>query len=555
MGAAGTSATAMFVDGQYLIGPSVSGRRATVAANHEEAHGLIRRSTPYGILLSQMHAAAARDPDVASAAHELSSRARTSEEVFATFSSINSAIWAGYRDAESTELGEFSEYRYYYNLGVGLTAGIDVRWLRNVFLEGAVRFCWSSIEIADFLRDDRTHADVAQLSTLAFPDSRFKRLCTEWTPACAAAWVQTIEARFPYVVALRNLSFAELFDPLHQFKSQLDTQSTIWMDPELQLGQLQTARATTWAVQSEGLVGFVADRLADRYAGTPMAAPQTAEVQNLIKAKRPDMLGKPRDVVGTGIIENAQNLVQRRRAQTQATVEWDARYELPIVGWRSWRSFVDNFHFTEAMRAPPPDDGEAIYAIAHSLIARALSSCVAPEDLTLALHPGFQSEAPVPLSEWMQAPVIVAAWSSLVARDHESWIFNVHKLNRAGFKVWMVVDTEPQQFVRMMRSQLGEVNGFHHAPCRDRPHIGALVVRCLERSDHPPCALRGLVFPGRDHTLKIILNMLRTEMTDDFRGFGTSIELHAESRAKRLEGQALVEWLMNNEFIFTFARK
>lgn len=543
------SPAASFVDGKYLIRAAVVGRSAGVAAVHEETHGIVRRSTLYGALLTKARTAVTENRVADIVEQGLLSRGRTSEEVLATFVSITQARWSGYGNVEDIELGSLPDYRYYYDVGGELTQGMDVHAAKAALLEGIVRFCWSSHHLLDCLEADSPWSMLPMLPALAYPDQRLSLLRRNWSGEWVAAEREALEARYPYFAALRGKSFAEMFDPTLGLPT---SPGRIMLDPEQQIGQLRLQRARTYSQMSELAVAMLADRLVERYAGTPMAGVRTTEVMDRLTLAAP--APSAAEPVGLNLIEVAENLPRRRKVLLQESVEWDRRDELPIVGVRSWRSFTANFEIDHGSTRPYAvgDDDVTIYAIPHWLGPANRPAPVDDTAVPVAVHPGFDSGDSPSFGTWMPVPVIVAAWTSIVVADPQAWLVNLHVLAQGDYKAWLVVDTEPQVLVRLLRKQLGEVNGFFHAPHGDRRHLGGLVVRCLEGTG---AALRGIIFPGRDHTLQGIVTMLRSELADDFRGFGMSIDLHEDSRRKRNEGTALVDWLIDYEHTFSYSRQ
>jgi hypothetical protein len=542
------SAVAAFVDGTYRISPAVSGLSAAIAAVHEESHGIIRRSTLFGALLARAHKAVVEQRLAGIVEHGLLSRGRTSEEVLATFQALTEAAQGdGYADAAKAELASLPEYSYYFDIGAELTAEVDVPAAKLVVLEGVIRFCWSSCHLLNCLEGDDLCSTLNALPALAYPDQRLAHIRADWSPDVAMAIREALEEHDPYFAMLRGKSFSEVFNPLHNVQLP---EFSVFVDPEQRFDQLQHQMIMVHAEHCERAAAFVADRLVDRYAGTPLAGVSSAEVWRRLESWLRSLRG-PIDSVGLALIEIAENLPRRRKAYLQTSVEWDKHTELPIVGVRFWQSFTANFDVGDVYPSPCVDNHEVFYAIRHRLVhSRPHGPMATEERVPIALHPDLGREASVPLAEWIPLPVIVAVWTSIILANPLDWNVKLHALANAGYKVWLVVDTEPQATVRLLRANVGEVNGFYHAPLADRKHMGGLVVRCLER---PFAVLRGVVFPGRDHTLKSIVTMLRRELHDDFRGFGQSIDLYQGSLEKRHEGIALVEWLMDYEYVFSYA--
>jgi hypothetical protein len=567
------SSKASFVNGHYRIGANLSPRSMRIAAVHEEAHGIIRRSTPYGLLLSQIHA-----PDSTLAAdnilaHGLLSRGRTSEEVYATFSSITGAIWGG-DEAAPSELNDLPEYAYYHDIGTELADTIETSFFKIYVLEGIVRFCWSSQHIAEFVERSLPWSDVRSLPVLAYPDHRMSRLRTDWPQIGLKLWAAVEQRYSDLVERARTESFSEFWDPLgHKLKKLIPEGFTFIGDMGPEFARLRNEMIRSRAEVSEWVAMFVADYLTEQYDGTPMAARYAADLIELIESKRKEvgshatLIQSPEKASSKDnswdhgskqqplhIIESVVNFDKKRRVKILPKLQRGRTRALPLVGVRSWQSFTDNFELPDELQATRNAEAEAMYATPYSLVPSSQHTSLKDRRLPLALHPGWDVKSAPTLAEWVPPPAIVAVWTSFMLQDPDLWPKYFRNLAFAGYSLWLLADTEPVTVVRTARRFLPEVNGFFHAPLESRPNLGGLVLRGLgDMPDLTAQPVRGLIFPGLQHTLQNIMAMLRREMGDDFRGMN-GLEITASAAGRRHEGQAVVAWLIANEHTFSYSR-
>lgn len=549
------SSVASFSGLHYRIRSDLPRSSAAIAATHEEAHGIIRRSTLYGHLLSEINSVGAAQRDNNKRwAHILLSRGRTSDEVYATFNSITHVTWLGGEAVAIRELQGFPEYIYYYGIGKEFTSVVDIPYLKILVLEGLTRFCWSSKKIHEFLKANEPWSAIQSLPGLAFPDDRMSHLRKDWLQNVQSEVWAALQQKFPLANFLRGKSGSEVYDPLHSIKSSLP-KDVMMLDVGWEINEMKHDNLFAMASMSEQVVNFVADYLTDTYEGTSLAALRTAEVVAFIQDKRQEADGKWQPILNElGIIEQVENLSKKRKPTILPKLKWKRSEELPIMGVRSWQSFSENFEVSETLQASRNLESEVVYATAYPLTPSARQKTRGCVDLPLALYPDWEDERRPAISTWMSAHVIVAVWTSIMLKNLMDWNIQFHELNDAGYKVWLVADTEPHAVIQATRKFLPEITAIYHSPRQSRPNVGGLVIRCLEDPLHNSSCVHGIVFPGLSHTLDHILHMIRRLLKDDFRGFNP-LEFRETSLARRHEGIALVEWLIANEHTFYYRKR
>jgi hypothetical protein len=544
-----SDAKASFVNGYYRIRPNLSPAGAAVAASHEEAHGIIRRSTLYGFLLSAVLSA---EKKFASAdnvlAQVLLSKGRTSEEIFATFYSITWGLWVGSEHGTAhlaeRELAAHPEYTYYYQLGKDLAADFSSPLAKIVVVDGIVRFCWSSERLGQFLDRSSNWSDVLSLPSLAFPDKRMAALRADWfEPSGIRATIRERLSSMEKIIGGKSSS--ELHDPFHEF-----AKGGIFMsDNDPEVIKKRNENAVWVAMLTETSAIAVADALCENYDSTPMSGRRTQDVHKFIIDNRKRSAASSSNAFKQpwGIIEQVENLPKRHRARRVSKPGWIGGNELPmpILGLRSWRSFSSNFELPDDLHNLRKPESDVLYLTAYS---GPLDAGDEEAVLPIAIYPGPVANLSR-LLDWIPPPAIMAVWTSLMLPDCERWISCFRALSRRNYRIWLVVDTEPQTVVRSTRSLLPEVNAFFDAPLRDRPNLGGLIVRGLEGVGAD--VVRGLIFMGLQNTVSYVVAMLRRDLGDDFRGLNP-IEIIELSVLRGKEGIAIVNWLMANEHVFSY---
>lgn len=531
------TARARFVGTNYVIARALAGPPAIIAAQHEEAHGIIRRSTLYGWLLNRLlptegHALDSED----TFAHKAFSRGRTSEEVFATFSSINFAVFAGYSNAVEHELSTSPEYRFYYDIGAALTSAFADPTIKNIVIEGAVRFCWSSAHLLSALGYPLDRVALDALPGSAWPDRRLARLRGDWPQIISEGLVETCLGR-PEFAFFRGRSFREIYDPTYG----LDVEDRIIQDGDGAFRRQAIKQAEMAGLCWEHAAMFVADHLASRYGESDYTAMSTALSYDWID-KNSQSVRRDR----LNLIEGVANLAVPRRVKLHDTIVWDCGWERLIFGIRKTDSFVSNF----ALPAEADIDDTrrfVLYASRHHLdTSREFDET---DVLDIALCP-LPPEAPVgTLLGWLPAErTITAVWSSLILLDQDLWRQKIQEIAAADRFPWVVIDSDPYEALAALRPLIEEVRGFRHIPMPSRRGFGGLAVSALPGFGS---GLHGLVVMGMVHTLDFVVAMMAEQLGDDFRGLEGPI-LNHEDRSKWHEGRALVTWLAENELTFDF---
>lgn len=532
---------AAFVAGTYSIDPALGMRSAAIAAAHEEAHGIIRRSTLYGWLLN--HLVGVRTHDLAASdvfGHKLFSRGRTSEEIFATFSGLNGAIFHGDQEAYSRELGDNPEYRYYYDIGADLTSAFADPLIKDIVLEGVVRFCWSSVWLEGHL-DPLDRAALDQIPAAAVPDVRLKRLISDWSTILVDGFVDAC-FRQPVFAALRGRSASQLFNPLHD----LNLDGMIVNDADRVVEQQSMKQRTMVSLMQGRAVEFAADYLADRYEGTELAALSVARSTEWL-----DRRSAPARRDALNLIERVRNLADRRKVQLQPALELNRDNDLAFIGIRSRESFISNFGPLLDVGTGDQSHPHMVYAAPYRLSSGPLHQVDEEEVVDMAWRPLPPEVSITAMVRSLVADrAVVAIWSSIVLADLPRWRDSIRDISRSGCRPWIVVDTDPQITLSAIEPLINEVRAFGHIPVLTKPGLGGLAVGTIAET---PCGLRGLVFMGMLHTLKMIEIMIGQRLKDNFRGIGGPI-FHSWDRQNHFEGRALVRWLAQHEFVFEYKR-
>ena len=545
---------ASFLDGTYHISSKLGRVDAAIAATHEEMHGIIRRSSFYGLLLSRAAAEPVEDNlHFREWAHWISSRARTSEEVVATFAALSLAGWSGRDTAAGASLAlkVYPEYNHYYQLGSALTRDIETPYFRSAVLEGLVRFCWCSEHIRKFSVNGEHLKDLVTLPSLAFPDNRLYYLRKHWIGSMSRELNCALKKRYRQFIETIKKNYPKIDDLKHD---------TMDHNPRLlfvhtangaeAFAQMQYAIVLSMAVLNEQIVNFVIDGLSRSFRGTDLASPRSRDIMRFLEAQSdPTSNGKTLSnaIQGIGIIEVVVNRSHKRRVTLQIRPESTVWFGEPIVGLRSWDSLQSNFELSTTAMATHVEGSCALYGFA------------VPEPNTtedafckMGLKATFAEQAPSSARQLVHPPAVLAIWSALFIDNIAYWDQCIHTLAAERWSVWIICDIEPNRLIRMMMPMLSEANGLFYSGSRGHDELGFLIVRQLGPFDRRTKPVQGLIFPGLRHTLEMIVDKIQREMGDNFHGAGHGPDLHEESFIRRREGERLSEWLLFSELTFGY---
>lgn len=540
------SKIASFTGGTYRIATGLSTNSAATAGAHEEAHGIIRRSTLYGCLLSLVENATVVTSGTHATAHSLFSRGRSSEEVFATFFSITLAKLSGYLDVESVELERFPEYRYYYEIGRKLTAGINSDFIKNIIIDGVIRFCWCSSSLVSILRESDNFLDVRSLPATAFPDRRMFDLLERWEHKDVQQIFLTLKVKFPRLDQLSRMSFAEMYDPLYQLKQEFQGKDVMFLGFDEQ-ERLAHMMSVSIASLQERAVMHVMDFLVAKYKDTQLCAEASETVLEIIHERRKAHIKNNSSIQDPPpILEQLENLSEKKTVRVQPWPSWNPGERSIIVGIRTWNSLTENFNVPAQWRNSQDGSAEARYFLGEDVALDGIEeiSTDKPEGSTLYLA--------VPMSIIAMIGGIVAVWASWLLQDTERHFSYCEKLAALGNRIWVVVDVSPKQAIDLVRLGLSEVNAFFSSSGPLQPNVGGLVVRGLDPNYMAVKSFfQGAVFSGYFHTLQIVLRSLKLELGDCFRGMA-SIDFGSYTAQSRADGESLVKWLFTNERHFSF---
>ncbi|MFO1501703.1 MAG: hypothetical protein U1G07_25550 [Verrucomicrobiota bacterium] len=513
-----------------------------LAAPHEEMHGIIRRSTPFGHLLARVTLEGAPSRRW----HEwLGSCSRTSEEVGATFYCVNQAEWFDQGAFARDRMAACPEYDDYLKLGDLMAGDIELDFFKSHVVEAMIRFCWSTVAVAQFAESGQPWDRLIDLPGRSLPDAAFFRLVKLWPGQRARALNAVLGERFkPVVALLKSKPYRQIVDPKAAIMSQAPAGS-VWLDAADSTRVLESERqkiSQQMARISEELVWAVIDYLSETFRGTELAGlnrKETLQCLDVAKA-RPSVRPLPLDQVA--IVEIVVNRERPLQVQRRPANELD---DPAIVCVRGWRSFARNFDLGQ--ETPPPPPGRcAVYAAPRDEVQADGDTC----QLSVERTPPEGAEG---RALTLGRPfTIVCLWASLLLQDQEHWTEWLKKMAAQKRLPWIVCDVQPEALFLPLRALLGEVNGFFTTPCNDQPEFGALIIRCLARDERPWSAVRGVICPASSHTARLTVQFLQRQLGDDFRGFGRGLEFTEQSTRRRQEGQFIALWLFRSEVEFNF---
>ncbi len=269
-----------YVGGNYIVHSELEQIDATITAVHEEMHGILRRSTGYGQLLLDAQRLLPIYPEESFWIHLLSSRARTSEEVHATYQSIRQAIHFGHGKAAQLLIDKFPSYKLYYNIGNALVGAEPRSDLANIFLDSIVRFCWSPAVLSDVPFPLKDFKDLKKLPTEQFPDERFKRVRSILTKEHLYNLLHDIFGeRLEALLELFSVDPRHLSDPMGAALNDIIPEGFTFMassDFERQRLEIAKSQSIFYATMLENTASALYDALVANYQNTSLEALPTS---------------------------------------------------------------------------------------------------------------------------------------------------------------------------------------------------------------------------------------------------------------------------------------
>jgi hypothetical protein len=519
-----------FGRGAYWLRSNLDAAAHAVASQHEELHGIVRRSTAYGGLLRSLEALAATEdsPDLQLVIQALTSRARTSEEVFATYGSFRGAQGGPLTAAAARRLiEEYPAYGLYNEIGAELVGAEQCDALATVALDAIVRFCWSSRETPPLDDAVSTWSGLAAMPRHVYPDERLRMLRRAWS-AAELEWLLAVvdaDARRVLAIDLQPLMLAARLQP---------SLVAVDYDADRKASDLRAILAegkdvlTMKAYLEEQLVATLLDRLCERFADTPLAALPFSEVLTFLH-KRP---------VGLPLAPTAHpfpEILQLRADPLRVSVVAGGHRVLPVLFARSRESFQEQFAWDVPRQPPLPD----------CVWYRARADVDKDDSLELVVELDSDgASAPARLAR----DECVGAWASAYGR----WPHTFDALHDGGAPLWLICDVSPTQLVRATRHLLRRPLLARADAGGAAGNCGALVVHWrAERR-----ALGGIIVPGSKVVLDALVVPNLTRVLDRYyvdpesswTPDGSSVSGGAHSAL-------IVDWLFRTERTLSFTKR
>lgn len=171
----------------------------TLTSMHEWCHHELNNTTTLGLLLTYFatlsrHAVADRTAH-AKRLNALVSRCAIAHEVYATWYSVELLDKQYSKEALIAGLPE--DYQVYHQYGEYLMTGIDSAFLRQQVFVTLMRSCFEASDFAGFDFDQTGAFQLADISSLALPDERLRRIRTLVSAADFSTWAEDYCQRAP----------------------------------------------------------------------------------------------------------------------------------------------------------------------------------------------------------------------------------------------------------------------------------------------------------------------------------------------------------------------
>lgn len=526
---------ANFVAGKYTVQAGLPPDDHIYAAHHEENHGIIRRSTSFGALLRNFEAKYARSKNASEifGLHMLVSQSRTSEEVFTTHSAIIMVNWAIKNNEAREKLANQPLYLLYDQIGRSLVGSEHVPMLAEIALDAIARFCWSSAYLPP-IREIIDKPDfVRQLNKMSLPDVRLGKLRQTWSDESLRTCLSVIpqEAR-----SLFDQPIEEVYDPYVELHREIQAKKMLWLnspDTEQSMSATMMERLTQLAYVRETLVQKVYIEICRLYANTDLIAMTFDDIEKYSAQNVPGVHTAP-----TG--HEFPEVLVLRTSPLQVKVEVPNSDETrnSMLFFRRRKEFLEQFAL---LQTPKMKLKELVgYRIFHDWTLQESPN----PSLTIEMVTANSNKLMNILTSIDSRPSTLAIWTSIIQFDAQSPNRIISSLVASGWHGWLICNSNPRTVLRVFRNWFGELNARWIPSNSSHRNVGALCAMALY--DHLP--LRGIVFPGSQiFTVGVVLNALREELGDDFRGYGEGPLLFEHSFRRLEEARVITSWIIATE--------
>jgi hypothetical protein len=525
-----------FVGGHYVVKADVDRMDAAITAAHEEAHGILRRSSAYGAILRTAEASfAERSDGDGFGLHALASRSRTSEEVHATYQSYRLArSYATGAPKVDSLLGQYPSYRMYYKIGHELVGGEPIPQFANAALDAIVRFCWSAAELDDVDIPVSALEALKRLPPAAFPDERLRRLRKAWNPHALGFLVDAMLGENPDALRRHfDKDPAQLADPVGEAIRKEIPDGALFLtsaDFDVALNAERKHISLMTAMMQEQMVVRGYEALAERYRGTDLASMEPGDLRPYLERVDRSLRTLP---------EIPQVTILRTRPLCINAIQTNQGTSSEILFVRPSESFLAAFDTSALPFQISP--GEVVLYIPEVSLESVVGS-TAPVDFQVAANAAADLDSLLGLL-FRSRPMLVAVFASAMKQaSPEAWL-SLRTLARLDHRIWIVGDLPARECAQLVREWMPEMRGFWHAK-DGNPNVGALVVPQVGDAG----VFEGMVLTGsRMNMVGLARSILTDELGDDFRGFGDTIFYFDWDARRQRGGDLLSDWLLAME--------
>lgn len=526
-----------YVGGRYHVSAEVKFHEHAIVAAHEEAHGILHRSSAFGAILTAAEKLLTRHNARESAftLHLLASGSRTSDEVHATYQSLRTA--QSWKYDLNQILKQFPSYQMYYNIGQQLVGDESLEIVANAALDSIIRFCWSDAELESC---ELPFHDVAELNNIqrsSLPDNRFRRFRECWNAAELSKFVSGMLGEDSD--SLRKLFSSnprELADPTgHALRQIADAgELQLIIPPDSQAVMQSQNYAWTMMVSSliERIVMRGYELLVEQFRATDLAGIPTDRLY--------PYLNRAREARRTGISVPEITLFRPNPVDVslQALRPNSSRR---MIFLRSREEFGNTFGIEKKEQIKSGS------LVLYSPVA------VFPEDTkedvpTVLEADGIDPVDVVNMASRAGTPdLLLVVFASVVVAHHKLLWPVLERLSEEGFFVWIVGDVAPEICIQEVHPRMPEMRGFWHSS--SPLNFGGLVLPQVGFAGF----VEGVVFLGSRNTMEgLIVPTLSRLIGDDMRGYGSCPLFDERAVLRERMGQYLAEWLMRLEHASSF---
>lgn len=415
---------------------------------HEQFHHMLRLKSSFGIYLANLLQSVAQSdmPPSSFELQALASRFRTSDELFATYSSARIGGWSYDVDSVLDIVNRYPGYTRYYDMGRSLVGEDAHPFLAAASIEAITRFCWSPSRLADFSSPSLPGL-YGQLTADQFPDRRLQRLMLSWSPQDWSELASAMIDGVPGVAALLSTPYRQLIDPAYGLKESAESENRLLiMGADAQAENSREMRQNRARLNSAAatIVWAGYDHLAKKYKDTELASATKADLKALMS---PATLGT--DGPRATFLNEA--LFVRTTRRTVALTDKEAFKPWPYtvaqgsaritpVYIRPMKVLAKHLDVPEDYRIPQMD-GPAGFGMAIYSINVGWDIELDPLETRLVIRDA-KEVVPFLAENKIQGPAII--WTSDLLAQH----IDIVALARC-MPVWCVCDTEPLRPLRL----------------------------------------------------------------------------------------------------------